>query len=287
MKLRKTVLGLIFSVFVLSLSVTAYAEEGDASSNEKDLIESEEKYRIFASFGGDRNKKGDWEYQFYGGAYPEGMSGSEAEIGVGDTVTVSISFDKKPVNVWCTCPILIGEGIKDAEFTVKTFINGKEVKVNSDAGPIYWYESSGIFSETEAVRLYGGYNEWGTKYIKSPSKVTEIAYEITAVSIKVEKPEPTPEPTPAPEPVKEAEVIVPEVTPEPVLENPFSADDFVIVSERSELDELHSELGTRAIISAVVLGVGFLIFIIIEIIGFYKKSKIKQEDIGKDTDIDE
>ncbi len=147
--------------------------------------ESTESYRVFVAFGGDAAEENDWGLSYAGGDVSGDITVTDGEIKVGDTVTVGLEFAEPVVNVWYVAPTIVAEKVVSADFDVKVLIDGEEVAADLTAGDNWWYEETGDFSKTEAIRVAGGFNEWGTQYISEPSGFKKIEFEITAKSIQV------------------------------------------------------------------------------------------------------
>ncbi len=170
---------LTFAAAAPALSVPVLAAE-----------ESTETYRIFLAFGGDAAEEGDWAYSYAGGDATEGVTVTDAEIKVGDTARIGLEFANPVVNAWYFAPTIIAESVIEADFSVKAFVDGNEVSVDLAAGDNWWYEGTGDFTDTQAIRVAGGFNEWGTQYMSEPSGFTKLEFEVTANSIKVGEAEP-------------------------------------------------------------------------------------------------
>ena len=70
----------------------------------------------------------------------------------------------------------------NAHFDVSLKLDGVDQTklINFAADDVnYWSENAGDYPADTCIRLAGGYNEWGTKYIDSPSGFTTIEYTIT------------------------------------------------------------------------------------------------------------
>jgi hypothetical protein len=148
--------------------------------------ESTESYKLFVAFGGDAADSGDWGYQYYGGDVTGDITVTDGEIAVGQTVTVGLEFASPVVYTWFVAPTLVAENVVDADFSVKVLLDGQEVTSDASAGDNWWYEATGDYTDTQAVRINGGYNEWGTQYISEPNGFSKIEFEITANSIQVD-----------------------------------------------------------------------------------------------------
>lgn len=147
--------------------------------------ESTETYKVFVAFGGDAEAENDWGYQYYGGEVTGDLTPTDGEIKVGDTVKVGLEFANPVVNPWFFAPVVVAESVVSADFDVKVYIDGEEVTADLSAGDNWWYEETGDYGKDQAIRVAGGFNEWGTHYIDEPSGFTKLEYEITANSIQV------------------------------------------------------------------------------------------------------
>jgi hypothetical protein len=96
-----------------------------------------------------------------------------------------MTFDEPVPNVWFYAPVIVAENVVSADFTIEEYIDGTQVDIDTTAGDAWWYEGTGEYDDTQAIRLAGGYNEWGTQYVAEPSGFTEIKFVITANSIMV------------------------------------------------------------------------------------------------------
>ena len=179
--LKKLMVSLLSAAMLLgTVSVPAKAAEEDA-------------YDLFIAFGGDKAAENDWGLAYDGGDAAEGITATEATIKSGETATVSLEFAEPVFYTWYCAPVIVAEGVGAADFSVKCFIDDAETELDMTAGDNWWYEATGAFDETQTVRVAGGYNEWGAKYIpESPKGFKKIAFEITANSIQVGGGEATP-----------------------------------------------------------------------------------------------
>lgn len=157
-----------------------------------DLYTSTESYEAFIAIGADRDNEEDWGLEYYGNASIEhaaGITATNGTVKTGETTTISLEFENPVLNVWFMAPCLIfpnGDAaqISDrSEFDIKVYVDDVEVEVDFGAGAICWSEGTGDYAPENLVRLAGGYNEWGAKYIAEPSGFTKITYEITANNI--------------------------------------------------------------------------------------------------------
>ena len=166
--------------------VLAFATFGAAAPTVvKAAEESTETYKVFVAFGGDAAEENDWKLSYAGGEASEGVTPTDGEIKVGDTVKVGLEFDNPVVNAWYFAPVILAENVVSADFDVKVYIDGEEVAADLTAGDNWWYEATGDYTDKQSVRIAGGFNEWGTQYIEEPKDFTKLEFEITANSIQV------------------------------------------------------------------------------------------------------
>ena len=165
---------------LLAVSAISFGFPANVSAAE----ESTESYPIFIAFGGDAAEENDWALNYAGGDASEGITATAAEIKSGETATIKLEFANPVVNAWYFAPTMVAESVVEADFSVKCLIDGKEVAVDMAAGDNWWYEQTGDYSDKEAVRIAGGFNEWGAQYIAEPAGFTTLEYEITANTIK-------------------------------------------------------------------------------------------------------
>jgi hypothetical protein len=151
-----------------------------------DAVESTETYDAFIAFGGDLAEENDWGLQYYGEETPQnGITVENGTITSGGSTTITMTFDEPVPNVWFYAPVIVAENVVSADFTIEEYIDGEQVDIDTAAGDAWWYEGTGEYDDTQAIRLAGGYNEWGDQYVAEPSDFTEIKFVITANSIMV------------------------------------------------------------------------------------------------------
>ena len=139
-------------------------------------------FMAYVGFGGDIAEENDWGFQFNNpedGGSEGGVTGVKADLAVGETATISLTFPSEVFNTWWMAPVLVAENIVDLDADVSLKIDGQDVEIDKEAGDAWWYEATGIYSDTEAIRLAGGFNEWAAQYIAEPSGFTEVEYTIT------------------------------------------------------------------------------------------------------------
>lgn len=145
-------------------------------------MESTESYPAFIAIGADK-ESGDWAYSYDGGTVPEGVTVTSGELKSGETTTLALNFDTPVAYTWYVAPCFVvpDSAAIDASstFDVKLFLDGVEVTPDFAAGDAFWAEGTGSYAAEQCVRIAGGYNEWGTQYISSPTGFSEIKYEIT------------------------------------------------------------------------------------------------------------
>lgn len=144
---------------------------------------SEESYPAFIAFGGDKEAGEDWGFGYYGGDAGD-IVATNGEIKSGETTTLSLEFPSEVLYTWFTAPCFIVEDSsvisKNSTFDVKVFLDGEEVAVDLAAGDACWAEATGDYPVEQCMRIAGGYNEWGTKYLaESPKGFTTLTFEIT------------------------------------------------------------------------------------------------------------
>ena len=152
-------------------------------------VETNDEYELFIGYGGDKAAENDWGW-VYEGVDVEGITAVKSTIKAGETATISLTFATPVVNSWWFAPCLVGEDVSlvsTVDFTVVCKIDGVEVPINMGAaedGATWWTEGTGSYTGAQCIRLAGGYNEWGTKYIEKPAGFTTIEYTITLNSVK-------------------------------------------------------------------------------------------------------
>ena len=144
-----------------------------------------EEYEMFIAIGADLAEDGDWGLQYYGDGAASNAGDivtSNAKVKVGDTVTIGLTMPSPVLKTYFVAPVLVAEGVGNLDYTIDSIkLDGEDVlaDVNLAAGDAFWYEGTGDYTDKQAVRLAGGYNEWGTQYIAEPSGFTKVTYEIT------------------------------------------------------------------------------------------------------------
>ncbi len=161
----------------------------DTDVVDTDVALGDGEYYAFVAIGADKTAN-DWAYSWAGEGTTDGVTATTANAKVGETFTIGIEFETPAVYTWYVAPcIIVGEG-KTVDATVNAVrIDGKDITADVDfnadsEGKTWWYENTGNYSDTECVRLAGGYNEWATKFIaNSPADYSTIEYDITINSI--------------------------------------------------------------------------------------------------------
>ena len=142
---------------------------------------STESYQAFIAIGADKEAENDWAYN-YAGEDAAGVTAVTGELKNGETTTLSLTFDAPVFYTWYVAPCFVVEDAalisEESTFDVKVYLDGVEVAADLSAGKSCWAEGTGNFAQ--CIRIGGGYNEWGDKYLaESPKGFTEIKYEIT------------------------------------------------------------------------------------------------------------
>ena len=155
-----------------------------------------EEYEMCIAIGADLAEDGDWGLQYYGDGAASNAGDivtSNAKVKVGDTVTIGLTMPSPVLKTYFVAPVLVAEGVGNLDYTIDSIkLDGEDVlaDVNLAAGDAFWYEGTGDYTDKQAVRLAGGYNEWGTKYMaEAPAGFTTIEYTITLNGIEFGAPE--------------------------------------------------------------------------------------------------
>ena len=167
--------------FVMVFAMTA------AAAPAKEVKADEEKYEMFLAVGAAQ----DWSMCYANEAdYAGGIQSTKANIGVGETATISLVMPNEVDYTWYLAPVLVAEGVEKLDYTINSImLDGAEilgdVNLNAREAGNWWYEGTGPYTDKQAIRLAGGYNEWGDKFMAtSPVGWTEVSYTITLNSIE-------------------------------------------------------------------------------------------------------
>ena len=137
---------------------------------------------LYIGFGGDKAEENDWGMQYNSPDNADNNAdivATNEKIKVGETKTVSLEFPDAVPNVWWMAPVLVAEGIGDLDVTVALKIDGEDVEIDASKGDMWWYEATGDIDDKNAIRLYGGFNEWAAQYIAEPSGFKKVEYTVT------------------------------------------------------------------------------------------------------------
>lgn len=165
---------LAFAMMFSTLTLTAAAEEGE--------------YLMFLAYGGEKTADA-WDLSWANEAdNATGIVGTTAMAKVGDTVTIGVTLPEEATRTWYMAPVIIAEGVGSLSYTIdKVTIDGKDVTDTLDltlGDKEFWYEGTGTYTDTQAIRLKGGYNEWADKYLpEAPANFKEIMYTITLTDL--------------------------------------------------------------------------------------------------------
>lgn len=146
---------------------------------------STESYPAFIAIGADKAESNDWGISYSGEeTAAEGITVVNGELKNGETTTLSLTFDSPVFYTWYVAPCFVAPDsaaiAAESTFDVKVYLDGVEVTPDLAAGDAFWAETTGTYADTQCVRIAGGYNEWGTKYLaESPAGFSEIKFEIT------------------------------------------------------------------------------------------------------------
>ncbi|MCR4618153.1 MAG: hypothetical protein K5669_08220 [Lachnospiraceae bacterium] len=177
-KISSTALAAVFALSSFALApIASNAEE----------VAYEDEIVAYVGFGGDLAEENDWGLQ-YNSPTADNNAGeivaTDATIKAGDTVTISLEFPSEVVNVWWMAPVLVlpeDAGIANVDAEVSLKIDGEDVAIDAAAGDAWWVEATG--DNAGAVRLAGGFNEWGAQYIAEPAGFKKVEYTIKLNSI--------------------------------------------------------------------------------------------------------
>ncbi len=168
--------------FVMVFAMTAVA------APKAEVKADEEKYEMFLAIGAAE----DWSMCYDNAPdYAGDIIATNASVAVGETATISLVMPREVDKTWYLAPVLLAEGVQDLDYTISSItLDGAEildtVNLNAREAGNWWYEATGVFTDKQAIRLAGGYNEWGDKFMaEGPTGWTEISYTITLN--KVEK----------------------------------------------------------------------------------------------------
>ncbi len=178
--MKKSIKKLFASLLALALVVTGlFVAPVTADA-------AEDEFLVFIALSADAAESGDWGYQYFGPDATNNMGDVQAvtqTVKNGETATVSVTLPTEALYTWFVAPVIDSKGdvfAADSTFETTVKIDGKEVTPDLAAGDAFWYEETGAVGKEAAVRLAGGFNEWGTKYIaESPTGYTTIEYTIT------------------------------------------------------------------------------------------------------------
>lgn len=177
--MKKTMKKLFASLLAFAMMFTTFALPASAEEDE---------YLMFLAYGGE-SQEGAWNLCWANEEdNTSGIEGSTATAKAGDTVTIGVKLPEAATYTWYMAPVIIAEGVSDVSYTIdKVTMDGKDITDTIDLAvgeKEFWYEGTGTYTDTQAVRLKGGYNEWADKFIaESPTGFTNIEYTITLNSI--------------------------------------------------------------------------------------------------------
>lgn len=148
--------------------------------------ESTESYHAFIAIGADGANAGSWGLQYYGEGSESNAGAAtavEGELKNGETLTLSVEFAEEVTYTWFTAPCFVVEDpttiSANSTFEVKVLLDGKEIETDLSAGKTCWAEDTGSY-KGNCMRIGGGYNEWGDKYIATaPAGFKKLEYQIT------------------------------------------------------------------------------------------------------------
>ncbi|MBR6345095.1 MAG: hypothetical protein IKR70_05105 [Lachnospiraceae bacterium] len=164
----------------IEYKITCVGMEAAGESEYGAVEDYDGEFTAYVAFGCNE----DWDVYYYDVADNAGVTQDLVYGKVGDTLTLTATLDEECGYTWFIAPVLLADNIVDLDVDVSLKIDGEEVEIDAAAGDEWWYEATGSNDETRAIRLYGGYNEWGTQYIESPV-FTTVEYTVTINSASV------------------------------------------------------------------------------------------------------
>ncbi len=178
----------VFTTIEYTITLNSLTVGGDDPAEAGEPVELTGPFDLYVGFGGDAAESGDWGFQFNSPNSGDNKGDVQAvteSISVGETKTVSLTLPSETLHTYWIAPVIVAEGVTDLSADVQVSIDGNDVTGDVDfaAGDAWWYEGTGEFDETKAIRLAGGYNEWGTQYIGESPVFTTIEYTVTLNSV--------------------------------------------------------------------------------------------------------
>lgn len=141
----------------------------------------------FLAYGGEKTE-GAWDMGWansstdVAGIVPTMVTNAKS----GDTITIGLTFPEAVTKTWWMAPTVVlnnapADAVTTFNYTIdKITVDGAEITPDLSVGDKeFWYEGTGDWTDTQAIRLKGGYNEWADKFIEAPAGCTEIMYTIT------------------------------------------------------------------------------------------------------------
>lgn len=143
---------------------------------------SEAEFPAFLALGADGESAGSWGLQYYG-ADAAGVTATNGVLKNGETTSLVLAFDDTVTYTWFVAPCMIVDDPStispESVFDVKVLLDGVEIETDLSAGKSCWAEDTGDYAGN-CVRIGGGYNEWGDKYIaEAPAGFKTIEFQIT------------------------------------------------------------------------------------------------------------
>lgn len=143
---------------------------------------SDAEYDAFIAIGADGEAAGSWGLQYYG-ADAAGVTAVNGKLKSGETTSLSVTFEDTVAYTWFVAPCMIVDNAStispDSTFDVKVLVDGEEIATDLSVGKSCWAEDTGDYAGN-CIRIGGGYNEWGDKYIaEAPAGFKTIEFQIT------------------------------------------------------------------------------------------------------------
>jgi len=168
----------------------SYTIKVDTISTEA-IVDYTGEFEAFLAIGGD-NGDGGWGLSSAGAPVTNGIETSNVTAKVGEQFELTLKMPETAVNLYYVAPVILLEQVQELTFTLdEVKVNGVDVTATTNTEKRekgnWWYEGTGDFKDTVAIRLNAGYNQWAEDaqaLAEQPNNLNEISYKITVTSIK-------------------------------------------------------------------------------------------------------
>ena len=148
---------------------------------------------------GEEEVLGSWNTYYYdANQVSADVTQTEVDFANGTEFTLEADFATPLSYAWFVAPTLVFDSLPALEdgqtyadlydVDVKLYVDGDEVTIDETAGDLMWAEATGDNAVDCTARVYGGYNEWGSKYVDESvfEGASSIKYVITISEIAAE-----------------------------------------------------------------------------------------------------